>query len=94
MSFMADDADHVVVGLGSVTDDAEAVAAYLRSQGKKVGVVGIGADDGGVTNAKALVSALEKAGVKHEPIWLLQGGRHEWPVWRHALFEVAPKLFR
>jgi len=47
-----------------------------------------------VTNAKALVSALEKAGVKHEPIWLLQGGRHEWPVWRHALFEVAPKLFR
>ncbi len=31
----------VMVGLGSVTDDAEAVAAYLRSQGKKVGVVSI-----------------------------------------------------
>ncbi|WP_041801351.1 2-oxoacid:acceptor oxidoreductase family protein [Rhodopseudomonas palustris] len=41
MSFMADDADHVVVGLGSVTDDAEAVASYLRSKGKKVGVVSI-----------------------------------------------------
>ncbi|MCB1858236.1 MAG: 2-oxoacid:acceptor oxidoreductase family protein [Gammaproteobacteria bacterium] len=40
-TFMAEDADHVIVGLGSVTDDAEAVAAYLRRQGKKVGVVSI-----------------------------------------------------
>jgi enterochelin esterase-like enzyme len=56
--------------------------------------VGIGADDGGVTNAKALDAALTKAGLKHEPIWLLPGTRHEWPVWRHALFEVAPKMFR
>ncbi|MBT8130396.1 MAG: 2-oxoacid:acceptor oxidoreductase family protein, partial [Gammaproteobacteria bacterium] len=40
-TFMADDAEHVIVGLGSVTDDAEAVASYLRSQGKKVGVVSI-----------------------------------------------------
>ena len=30
-----------MVGLGSVTDDAEAVCSYLRSQGKKVGVVSI-----------------------------------------------------
>lgn len=41
MTYMCDDAEHVVVGLGSVTDDAEAVAAYLRSQGKKVGVVSV-----------------------------------------------------
>ncbi|MCK4833331.1 MAG: 2-oxoacid:acceptor oxidoreductase family protein, partial [Gammaproteobacteria bacterium] len=40
-TFMTDDAEHVIVGLGSVTDDAEAVAAYLRGQGKKVGVVSI-----------------------------------------------------
>ena len=40
-TFLADDAEHVIVGLGSVTDDAEAVATYLRSQGKKVGVVSI-----------------------------------------------------
>ena len=40
-TFMTDDAEHVIVGLGSVTDDAEAVATYLRSQGKKVGVVSI-----------------------------------------------------
>ena len=40
-TFMNDDAEHVIVGLGSVTDDAEAVATYLRGQGKKVGVVSI-----------------------------------------------------
>ena len=40
-TFMCDDADTVMVGLGSVTDDVEAVVSYLRSQGKKVGVVSI-----------------------------------------------------
>jgi pyruvate-ferredoxin/flavodoxin oxidoreductase len=40
-TFMAEDAEHVIVALGSVTDDAEAVASYLRGQGKKVGVVSI-----------------------------------------------------
>ena len=40
-TFMCDDAENVVVGLGSVTDDAEAVAAHLRKQGKKVGVVSV-----------------------------------------------------
>ena len=40
-TFLCDDAEHVMVGLGSVTDDAEAVASYLRSQGKKVGVVSV-----------------------------------------------------
>src|ERR1035437_8961107 len=41
MSYMADDADYVVIGLGSVTDDAEAVVSYLRGQGKKVGSISI-----------------------------------------------------
>jgi pyruvate-ferredoxin/flavodoxin oxidoreductase len=40
-TYMADDAEYVIVGLGSVTDDAEAVAAWLRGQGKKVGVVSV-----------------------------------------------------
>jgi pyruvate-ferredoxin/flavodoxin oxidoreductase len=40
-TFQAKDAEYVIVGLGSVTDDAEAVATYLRRQGKKVGVVSI-----------------------------------------------------
>ncbi|MBW8191601.1 2-oxoacid:acceptor oxidoreductase family protein [Neiella marina] len=41
MDFMCEDADYVIVGLGSVTDDAEAVASYLRQQGQKVGVLSI-----------------------------------------------------
>ncbi len=40
-TYMTEDADYVIVGLGSVTDDAEAVAAHLRRQGMKVGVVSI-----------------------------------------------------
>ncbi|MEJ2123576.1 MAG: 2-oxoacid:acceptor oxidoreductase family protein [Alphaproteobacteria bacterium] len=40
-TFMCDDAETVVIGLGSVTDDAEAVATYLRSQGQKVGVISV-----------------------------------------------------
>lgn len=40
-TFMCDDAETVMVGLGSVTDDAEAVATYLRGKGKKVGVISI-----------------------------------------------------
>ncbi len=40
-TFLTDDANYVIVGLGSVTDDAEAVASHLRTQGKKVGVLSI-----------------------------------------------------
>jgi pyruvate-ferredoxin/flavodoxin oxidoreductase len=40
-TFMCDDAETVMIGLGSVTDDAQAVANYLRSQGKKVGVISV-----------------------------------------------------
>lgn len=40
-TFMCDDAECVMVGLGSVTDDVEAVVTYLRGQGKKVGLVAI-----------------------------------------------------
>ncbi len=40
-TFMCEDAETVMIGLGSVTDDAEAVATYLRGQGKKVGVVSV-----------------------------------------------------
>jgi pyruvate-ferredoxin/flavodoxin oxidoreductase len=40
-SFMCDDAETVMVGLGSVTDDVEAVVAYLRGKGQKVGLVAV-----------------------------------------------------
>ena len=40
-TFMCDDAETVMVGLGSVCDDVEAVVTHLRGQGKKVGLVSI-----------------------------------------------------
>ena len=40
-TYMCDDAESVMLGLGSVTDDAQAVAKYLRGQGKKVGVISV-----------------------------------------------------
>lgn len=40
-TFMCYDAETVMVGLGSVTDDVEAVVSYLRGQGKKVGLVAV-----------------------------------------------------
>ena len=40
-TFMCEDAETVMVGLGSVTDDVEAVVTYLRAQGQKVGLVSI-----------------------------------------------------
>ncbi len=40
-TIMCDDADYVMVGLGSVTEDVEAVLPYLRSQGLKVGLVAV-----------------------------------------------------
>jgi pyruvate-ferredoxin/flavodoxin oxidoreductase len=41
MAYDCDDADYVMVGLGSITDDVRAVLPYLRSQGLRVGVVSI-----------------------------------------------------
>src|ERR1035437_524846 len=40
-TFMCEDAECVMVGLGSVTDDVEAVVSHLRGQGKKVGLIAI-----------------------------------------------------
>ena len=41
MAYDCADADYIMVGLGSITDDARAVMPYLRSQGLKVGVVSV-----------------------------------------------------
>ncbi|MDR1935363.1 MAG: 2-oxoacid:acceptor oxidoreductase family protein [Candidatus Accumulibacter sp.] len=40
-TFLCDDAETVMLGLGSVCDDVEAVVSYLRGQGEKVGLVSI-----------------------------------------------------
>jgi pyruvate-ferredoxin/flavodoxin oxidoreductase len=40
-AYDCEDADYVMVGLGSITDDVRAVVPYLRAQGMKVGVVSV-----------------------------------------------------
>ena len=70
MSYMAEDAEHVIVAMGSVTDDVEAVVSYLRRQGRKVGVVSIKllqpfpeAELVAVLKGKSAVTVLERCDV-------------------------------
>ena len=56
--------------------------------------MGVGsADPLAGAGAKALDATLTAKGIMHT-YWLLPDARHEWVVWRHALYEVAPKMFR
>ncbi len=41
LTYDCDDADYVMVGLGSITDDVQAVLPVLRAQGLKVGAVSV-----------------------------------------------------
>ena len=63
---------------------------------KKMKLVWVGAGTADFANngAKALEATLTGKGIKHEPLWQLQGARHEWVVWRHALNDIAPLLFK
>jgi enterochelin esterase-like enzyme len=55
--------------------------------------MGVGKDDTLVgPGDKAFDDVLTAKGVKHS--FTLSDGRHEWTVWRHNLYEVAPLLFR
>jgi enterochelin esterase-like enzyme len=55
--------------------------------------LGVGKDDT-LTGPgdRALDELLTKNGVNHT--WKLTEGRHEWTVWRHHLYDVAPLLFK
>ena len=56
--------------------------------------IGVGSDDVlAGAGAKALDATLTAKGINHG-MWVLPGARHEWVVWRHALYEVGPKMFR
>jgi enterochelin esterase family protein len=55
--------------------------------------LGIGKDDNLVgPMEKSLEATLVAKGIKH--VHSVSEGRHEWVVWRHALYEVAPQMFR
>jgi pyruvate-ferredoxin/flavodoxin oxidoreductase len=41
LTYGCDDADYIMIGLGSITDDVQAVLPALRAQGLKVGVVSV-----------------------------------------------------
>ncbi len=41
LTYGCDDADYIMVGLGSITDDVQAVLPVLRAQGMKVGAVSV-----------------------------------------------------
>jgi enterochelin esterase-like enzyme len=56
--------------------------------------VGVGSEDFAFNGSSALDALLTSKGIEHEPFWVMQGARHEWNVWRHALRDVAPLLFR
>ena len=85
-TFMCEDAETVMLGLGSVTDDAEAVATYLRGQGKKVGVISIKllqpfpeAEVVAALSGKKAVTVLERSDVtaltSHGDAGAVQGAR-------------------
>ena len=55
--------------------------------------IGVGKDDT-LTGPgdKAFDEVLTKHNIKHT--FELTDGRHEWTVWRHHLYEIAPMLFK
>lgn len=69
MTTSTTDADWVILGLGSVTDDVKAVAAYLRREGYRVGVISVKllhpfpeAEIVSVLQGKKAVTVLERSG--------------------------------
>jgi enterochelin esterase family protein len=54
--------------------------------------VSVGKDDFALAGSKALDEALTRNNIKHT--FVVTEGRHEWVIWRHALRQVAPLMFR
>jgi enterochelin esterase family protein len=54
--------------------------------------VSVGKDDFALNGSKALDEALTKNNIKHT--FTVTEGRHEWVIWRHALRDVAPLMFK
>ena len=53
--------------------------------------MGVGTEDGAMTNAKRTSDYLNSIGVKH--VYKTTPGAHTWIVWRKYLNEVAPLMF-
>ena len=85
----------VVMSAGSQANPETTYPEFFNGGYKKVKLLwmGIGKDDNLVgPSAKTLHEALTKANIPHT--FQLGEGRHEWMVWRHHLYDVAPLLFK
>jgi enterochelin esterase-like enzyme len=87
----------VVMSAGSM-NAAEAYPGFFAdpaATNKKIKLLWVGVGTGDTLvgpSAKALDATLTEKNIKHN-FWTMDG-RHEWVVWRHSLYEVAPKMFR
>jgi enterochelin esterase family protein len=85
----------VIMSAGSQANPETMYADFFNGGYKKLKLLwmGIGKDDNLVgPSAKTLDAALTKAGITHT--FQVGEGRHEWVVWRHHLYDVAPLLFK
>lgn len=89
----------VIMSYGAANTDRTYPTFYAdpaaTNQKLKLLWVGVGSDDTLVgSGTRALQQTLDAKGINHAPWWVLPGARHEWVVWRYALRDVAPQLFR
>jgi enterochelin esterase-like enzyme len=87
----------VVMSAGAGNNPEQAYPEFFKSADAinkqwKLLWIGAGKDDFALPGAKGLDEALTKANIKHT--FKITEGRHEWVIWRHHLFEVAPQLFK
>src|SRR5262245_9797076 len=96
IGFTHPDTFHYLAIMSAGAQNAETTYPDFFSAGhKKLKLLwmGIGKDDNLTgAGAKALDEALTKANIKHT--YQVGEGRHEWVVWRHHLWDVAPLLFQ
>ena len=87
----------IIMSMGTQNADTQYPAFFANPAATnkvlKLLWLGVGKDDQLVgPQAKALDATLTAKGITHT--FEVSEGRHEWVVWRHALYEVAPKMFR
>jgi enterochelin esterase family protein len=77
------------------------LAAYLpgfvndsaaSNQKLKLLFLSCGTEDPRINGHLDMVDLLKAKGIRN--VWYPTPGAHEWRVWRHALAEMLPKLFR
>ena len=68
------------------------IAATLNKTAKLLRFTQGGPADIAYENGKAMLKVFDKCGIKYE--YSEMDGGHSWYVWRHDLYNFAPKLFK